>query len=206
MRFGGPASATATFESSRQRAHTLERTRMHSLRTVRSSRVCKSECEWASARSPERRITLSKLCTHDLVSKSARHRRPSRSRSVIAASRACTPAVGRRTACAACEQASRRWAGGRASSARLQGLRCVGAQGTAAHPIGGEPDCGFFVRFEVGDDELCNSCAHRSRAPMAQNEELGSEELACAVLPVQCSAAGTASADLGAAKHAAAKL
>jgi hypothetical protein len=38
-------------------------------------------------------ITLSKLCTHDLVSKSARHRRPSRSCSVIAASRACTPLV-----------------------------------------------------------------------------------------------------------------
>ncbi len=96
------------------RAHTLERTRMHSLRTVRSSRDCKCEREWASARSPERRITLSKLCTHDLVSKSARHRRPSRSRSVIAASRACTPLVGRRTACEACVQALWRWAGGHA--------------------------------------------------------------------------------------------
>jgi hypothetical protein len=95
------------------RAHT--RAHSHAFaEDVCSSRDCKSECEWASARSPERPITLSKLCTHDLVSKSARHRRPSRSRSVIAASRTCTPAGGRRTACAAREQASQRWAGGQA--------------------------------------------------------------------------------------------
>ena len=188
------------------RAHT--RAHSHAFaEDVCSSRDCKSECEWASARSPERRIayciTLSKLCTHDLVSKSARHRRPPRSRSVIAASRACTPPVGRRTTCAAREQASPRWAGGRASSARLQGLRCVGAQGTAAHPIGGEPHCGFFVRFEVGDDELCSSCAHRDHElRWRRTRSFGSEELACAV---HCSAVGTTLADLGAAKHAAAK-
>ncbi len=106
MRFGGPASATAPFESIVS-AHTLERTRMHSLRARALMERLQVRVRVGLSALPVEAhcITLSKLCTHDLVSKSARHRRPSRSRSVIAASRACTPLVGRRTACAAREQA-----------------------------------------------------------------------------------------------------
>ncbi len=150
-------------------------------------------------------ITLSKLCTHDLVSKSARHRRPSRSRSVIVASRACTPAVGRRTACAAREQSIHCGAGraGKLGSAARAAMR----RG-ARH--GGTPDrwrAGLrFLRTlrSLGRQALQLMRTPRSRAPMAPNEELRLRG-ACVRSAVQCSAVGTTLADLEAAKHAAAK-